>query len=310
MFSLKFFKFIFLLLSFILYAKTKRNISRQTVVEFDEFLVHSGWTKSNDMKSIIFRDKTYYLKNLIVIPTDRFKCNKKIRILTLFLGCIYGKVMNILFCIISNILQYCKKKLFEEKDLINGRICTEELIIIITKLIIPVTTLMKGAIDALDLLHTIPLASIFDNYHISSLLGNIGNILDKLKVRDLSRNNINTYSWTINTIDIFFKSIIVDVHYETSAYCTFVPYDANYLWNECSREYKAIKDQGQKLRFFKFITSKIKGYIRTVIIEKYMEFGFKFDPITEETFITTRKGPIKIDLELKAIDDEPLTPIL
>ncbi|XP_050543858.1 uncharacterized protein LOC126906945 isoform X2 [Daktulosphaira vitifoliae] len=206
-------------------------------------------------------------------------------------------------------IQICQKKMNEENDLINGCLFTEELINIISLLIVPLATLMKRAMDDLDLLHIKPLALQIRTYMISPHLGKIENELGDLTEQILSRNDISSYIWILNTLDKFLKNIMIDINYDTSKYCKFVPFDTNYLWNEWNQEYKTVIDQGFKLIFFKFLTKKMKNYIQTVIIQKYFQLGFKFDPITEETFVPTPKELIKLELEFKATDEEPPMPI-
>ncbi|XP_050544008.1 uncharacterized protein LOC126907047 [Daktulosphaira vitifoliae] len=163
---------------------------------------------------------------------------------------------------------------------------------------------MKGAMDSLDLLHNFPWVTCLKNiYMISPLLGSIENIHNILNEKPLSRDDISTYIWTLNTVDDFFQNMIKFVNYETRCYCEFVPYDTNYLWNEWSQEHKAIMDQGITLVFITVLKKKMKDYIKTVIIEKYFQLGFKFDPITEETFVASLDDPIELELEL-AIDEE------
>ncbi|XP_050546870.1 uncharacterized protein LOC126908648 [Daktulosphaira vitifoliae] len=225
------------------------------------------------------------------------KCDQKIRALTVYLGCTYTKVLYNLFFVINRILKKCEKKIKQKNELINGCICTEELINIISTLIVPMSILMKSAIDGVDLLHNKPWVILNEHrryyYMISPLLEEIGNILDELDKRTLSRDHISTYSWALDTMDNFFKRIFINLNKESVLYCDFVPYSTNYLWKEWLQEYKAIIEKGIKSVFFKFLTGKFNDYIKTVITEKYFELGFKFDSITEETFIPTSEEPIE-----------------
>ncbi|XP_050529034.1 uncharacterized protein LOC126898759 isoform X2 [Daktulosphaira vitifoliae] len=172
-------------------------------------------------------------------------------------------------------------------------------------------TLMKGAMDALNLIHFLPWTDFKENscnhYIISPLLNEIKDIFDKLNQRTLSRDDISTYICTFKTIYLFSKNIIEELKYETELYCEFVPYNRNYLWNEWIQEYKAIIKHDKRLDFLKFLTRKFKDYIKTVIIENYFQLGFKFDPITEETFLPLPNELIIQELELKATDEEPPT---
>ncbi|XP_050543857.1 uncharacterized protein LOC126906945 isoform X1 [Daktulosphaira vitifoliae] len=308
MISLKLAKFGFILLSVILYIKAY-SILKDKHNQFNKLLQYSGWRNLNELIFIKHTSKMYYLQNLIKTTKDRNKSKQKIRCLTVYLGCTYANVINNLFSIISNMIQICQKKMNEENDLINGCLFTEELINIISLLIVPLATLMKRAMDDLDLLHIKPLALQIRTYMISPHLGKIENELGDLTEQILSRNDISSYIWILNTLDKFLKNIMIDINYDTSKYCKFVPFDTNYLWNEWNQEYKTVIDQGFKLIFFKFLTKKMKNYIQTVIIQKYFQLGFKFDPITEETFVPTPKELIKLELEFKATDEEPPMPI-
>ncbi|XP_050544606.1 uncharacterized protein LOC126907397 isoform X2 [Daktulosphaira vitifoliae] len=217
-----------------------------------------------------------------------------------------------IFLIIIKWQEICKNKNKEDHDLLNGCIYAKELINIIAKLIVPIATLLKGAMDALDSLHQFPWAhfKMFRNkpFMIILLLDRIGYILDELNDPNLSCDDRSTNSSTFESVYKFFKSIIALLQVETGLFCEFVPSNRNYLWNEWVQEYRII-NQGEMLIFFKFLTRKIKYYIKTVIIELYFQLGFKFDPITEETFLPTPEEPIDLDLEFKAIDEEPPTPV-
>ncbi|XP_050538213.1 uncharacterized protein LOC126903775 [Daktulosphaira vitifoliae] len=306
MFSLKIVKIIFLLFYVILYTKTQ-NTTKIKILQLDTLLNYPGWKILNDVYSIKYLNKKYYLKSLIEIPTNRSKCIQKIRALTIYLGCTYGKVMNNLFSIIINMITICQEKILGEHDFLNGCIYTEELIDLIATFIVPTATLMKNAMDALDLLHDKPWFTFTRNqkhyYIMSPLLETIANVLHKLNERSLSRDNISTYFWILDTVFDFFLKIIKNIKKEMLYYCTFVPYDTNYLWNEWNQEYKIIIDQGIKLIFFKFLIRKIKNYIKTEIIEKYFQLGFKYDSITEETFVPKPKELIELD-EVNRLEEE------
>ncbi|XP_050537508.1 uncharacterized protein LOC126903371 [Daktulosphaira vitifoliae] len=304
MFSLKLVKFSVFLSYVILYTKAQRATNKQ-IDQLDKLLLYSGWKNLNVVKFVKYNCNKYHLENLIKTPTHRSLCMKKVRALTVHLGCTYAKVINNLFSSIINGLSICtknKKRIY---------ICTEGFIKIITLFIVPLATLMKGALDALDSIHSLPWAYFKKNYYnhyiMSPLLERIGDILDKLNERTLSRYDLSTYYWAFDTIYSFSKSIIKDLKNETDSYCEFVPYNQYYLWNQWALDYRAIYQQGDKLKFFKFITRKFKDYIKSVIIENYFQLGFKFDPITEETFVPTPEDLIIQELELKATEEEPPT---
>ncbi|XP_050546852.1 uncharacterized protein LOC126908638 [Daktulosphaira vitifoliae] len=267
--------------------------------------MYSGWKNLNDVNSIKFSTHTYYHQNLIEKPKSSHQYDKKVRSLTLYLGCTYVKVIcNIFFSVIRNVYKSCRKKL-DENDFINGYICTEGLINIISMLVVPMATLMKGAIDALDSLHSKPLNFLFRNYFmISFIFKKIENIHDELNIQTISRDDITTYYWTLNTVHSFSKNIIDDIKNNVISHCEFVPYDMHYLWKGWHEEYKIIINQDVKMISFNFLRRKIKNYIETVIKDKYFQLGFKFDPITEETYIERLDYPIELDLEFKASDGE------
>ncbi|XP_050545369.1 uncharacterized protein LOC126907807 [Daktulosphaira vitifoliae] len=297
MFSLKPVKYSFLIFYMVLYTKSERN-SMETTKQLDELLKYSGWLNLNHLISITYYNKRYYLQNLIETPTVPTKCNLKIRGLTIYLGCIYAKLMDNLLLVISEVLQKCKKKLYEEHDFLKGRICTEELITIISLYIVPLATLMKGAIDNLHYMHTSPWTIQRNNYMICLLLKEIRNISDILNKQTLSRNNLSSYFRTLETINSFFKNIIECLHCHTNIYCNFVSYNRNYLWNEWNREYASTIDNGVPLDYFTFLNRKIQDYIETIIIENYFELGFKFHPITEESFIPTANDPFEREMRI------------
>ncbi|XP_050543275.1 uncharacterized protein LOC126906635 [Daktulosphaira vitifoliae] len=300
MFSLKLVNFCFLLFSVIFHSKAIRSL-KKNVDQLDNLLMYSGWNNLNELHFIKYYKTTYYLQNLIEIPTHVSHGDKKIRALSVYLGCSYAKIMNYLFFIISMATKKCDERIREEEVLIDGFICTEELIRIISRLIAPIATMMKGAMDALDLLHNRPWIISGNPYFlINPLLGKIENILDDLNKGTLSRDDLSTYYSKLKTIHLLFNKAMREVKSETIGYCKFVSYDTNYLWEEWSKEYKALIDQDVKLLFIKFLNKKITDYTRAVIIEKYFHLGFKFDPITEETFIPTTMELIKLELEFKS----------
>ncbi|XP_050526799.1 uncharacterized protein LOC126897322 isoform X7 [Daktulosphaira vitifoliae] len=306
MFSLKLVNFCFLLFSVILYTRADQ-ISKKKVVMLDDLLEYLGWTNLVEIHYIKYYKTAYYLQTLIDTPTCVSKGNMKIRALTIYLGCSYAKIIDNIFFVISMATNECKIEIGKKRHFIDGFICTEELINIIIRSIAPMATMMKGAMDALDSLHMRPWAtSGVPHYMVNSLLGKIGNILDDLNIGTLSRDDKSTYNSTLQIIHLFSLKTLKDVKSETKNYCEFVLYDNKYLFNEWFNEYKTLIEQNEKLLFIKFLTKKIKHYTKTVIIEKYFQLGFKFDPITEETFIPDiTKRQLEIELEFKLSNEEP-----
>ncbi|XP_050544043.1 uncharacterized protein LOC126907063 [Daktulosphaira vitifoliae] len=300
MFSLKLVKFSFLLFYVILQTKSD-SLLRKKLNKIDKLLTYPGWKNLNDVNSIEYSNRKYCLKRLIETPTYKSKCEQKVRGLTIYLGCTYAKVMNNLFSIIINCLQTSRKKSNQENGKIKGCICIEELINIVATLIIPIATLMKGAIDALDLLHRLPWANFKRAYRrpyiLSPLLDRIGNIIDQLNDPIVPCDDKSIKSSSFDIVYSFSYCMIGNLKYEINRYCDIKPYDEDYLWNEWIQEYKALFRHGVRLVFFKFLTKKIKDYIKTVIKEKYFQLGFKFNPIIENTFIPTPEEIIDLDLE-------------
>ncbi|XP_050546033.1 uncharacterized protein LOC126908164 [Daktulosphaira vitifoliae] len=309
MFSLKILTFSFLLYSVILYTNAKMG-TKKTIEQLDLILQFSGWKNLSDINLIKFYSNTHYLQNMIETPTHFNKCNQKIRTLTIYLGCTYAKVMQNLYSVISNVIRHSKRKIYEEKDLINGCIFTDELIKLISLYIVPLATLLKGAMDAFDLLHDTPWNNIEKyDYMVSPTLEKIENIHDYLKKLILSHNDISTYTGALETIDKFFKIKMTNLNKDCVHYCEFVPVKTN-LWKEWNHEYKTIFGHAINLVFFKFLTKKMQNYIQTVITEKYFHLGFKFDPITGETILPTPMDPIELDLELRVPYQHLPSPIL
>ncbi|XP_050526797.1 uncharacterized protein LOC126897322 isoform X4 [Daktulosphaira vitifoliae] len=310
MFSLKLVYFCFLLFSVILYTRADR-IKKKKLDMLDNLLKYTGWTNLVETHYITYYKTSYYLQTLIDTPTCVSKGNMKIRALTVYLGCSYAKIIDNIFFVISMVTKQCEKVIGKKRHLIDGFICTEELINMIIRSIAPMASLMKSAMDALDSLHTRPWAtSGIPHYMVNSLLGKIGNILDDLNIETLSRDDKSTYYSTLQIIYLISLKTMNDVKCETKSYCEFVLFDNKYLLNEWTNEYKAFIEQNEKLLFIKFLTKKIKHYTKTVIIEKYFQLGFKFDPITEETFIPDLKEKkLEIELEFKLLNEEPLISI-
>ncbi|XP_050538689.1 uncharacterized protein LOC126904077 [Daktulosphaira vitifoliae] len=307
MISLKLAKIGFILFSVIFCTKSN-SISRKNMDQLDNLLRCCGWKNLNELIFIKYYNKEHYLQNLMKIPTDRNSCRQKIRALTIYLGCIYANVVNNILPIISNIVIICQNKFTEENDLINGFICTEELINIISFFIVPLATLMEGAMDTLNSLHSNPLSLEKYNYMIRPLFTRIRNILEYLNKQTLSRDDISTYIKKLNIVDKYFNITILQVNKECKIYCEFVSHCKDYLWNDWNLEYTAIS-QDIELVFFKFLKSKIEDYIKTIIIEKYFNLGFIFDPITEETFLPLANESLELELEFKAIGEKPPTAI-
>ncbi|XP_050528519.1 uncharacterized protein LOC126898494 [Daktulosphaira vitifoliae] len=309
MFLLKLVKISVLLFYVILYTKSE-HAKKHHIEQLDKLLMYSGWKNLNAVNFVKYKNKTYFLEKLIITPTYRSYCMAKIRALTVHLGCTYAKVIHNLFSIIINYLQICINDK-ERKILKNNVYIHTKILIYITKFIVPTAKLMKGAIDAFDSIHSLPWANFNENSYcpfiMSPLLGRIEDIFDKLNERTLSHDQISTYLSAFKTIHKYSEIILNDLKSETNSYCDFVPYDRNYLWYEWIQEYNTISIHYEILDFFKFLTKKLKDYIKSVIIENYFQLGFKFDPITNETFLPSSKELIIQELELKATDEEPPT---
>ncbi|XP_050545364.1 uncharacterized protein LOC126907803 [Daktulosphaira vitifoliae] len=308
MLSLKLYTLSFALITVILYTTAKKSLLNKDV-QLDKLLIYSGWKNLNEVKCITYYSKAHYLENLITTPTPYKKSDQKVRYLTIYLGCTYAKVMKNVILIVKKLIQICKEKIEKGNDFINGRICTDELVNIIYLFIVPLATLMVNAMDTLDSLHNNPMSLQKYSYMIRPRLKKIENIFDYLNEQTVSHNNILTYLRTLNTINDFFQKINLGLNYDTEYYCEFVNSNTDSLWKQWKIEYKAIIDQNIKLVFYKYLASKIKDYINTVIIENYFQLGFKFDPITEETFLPLENEPLELELEFKAVGDMHSIPI-
>ncbi|XP_050546032.1 uncharacterized protein LOC126908163 [Daktulosphaira vitifoliae] len=309
MISLKLANFGFILFSVVMYTKAG-IILKSNMDQLNTLLQYSGWKNSDNLIYIKYFNKIQYPRDFIDPVADRYKCKRKIRMLTIHLGCTYSNVINNLFSIITNIIQICQNKLKKKDDYFNGCTCTEELINIISIFIIPLAKLMKGAMDSLDFLHSEPWVYQRCQYIVSPRLGIIENILNDLNEHILSREDIFTYLWTLNTIENRFRIVSIGINHDVEQYCKLVLLGKNYLWDKWYHEYKDNINQGINLVFIKFLTKKIKDYIQNVIIQKYFQLGFKFDPITEEIFLPKPKEPSDIELEFRALYEDPPLPIL
>ncbi|XP_050546376.1 uncharacterized protein LOC126908394 isoform X2 [Daktulosphaira vitifoliae] len=171
--------------------------------------------------------------------------------------------------------------------------------------------LMKEAMIALDLIHKNPWGDPLcdkNSYKIIHFIGEIETIHDKLNELIIKRDDISIFNSRITIINLVVDKIKLNMKQNTDFFCVFEPYDMDYLWNGWVQEYEDI-DYGAKLEFFKFINKKMNEYIKTVIIEKYFQMGFKFDPITEETFVPTPEELIELEMEFRETNEEPPTPI-
>ncbi|XP_050545365.1 uncharacterized protein LOC126907804 [Daktulosphaira vitifoliae] len=305
MFLLKLYIFNFVMFSVMMCTNSKTNLEK--VDQLDTMLMYSGWKNLNELISVTYYNRIYHLQNLINTPTHIHKVGQKIRALTIFIGCTYAKVMNDVLLIISKILKECQQIFRENIDITKGCICTEELINIISLFITPLATLLKGAMDTLDLLHALPLAYQKHNYLVSPELGRMGDILFNLNIQTLSRNDISSYTRTLYNIEVFYDITLKSLYHDTEIFCEFVNFNTNSVWKEWEEEYKAIIYHNVKLEFLRFFKRKIKNYIKKIIIEKYFQLGFKFDPTTEETFLSTPNKSIDLELEFKDIDEKPPT---
>ncbi|XP_050543529.1 uncharacterized protein LOC126906751 [Daktulosphaira vitifoliae] len=307
MFPLKIFTSSFLLYSVILYTNAKMGLIEQ----LDKLLQYSGWNNLNDLKFIHYYKKPHFIQHLEATPTRIKNYDYKVRVLTIYLGCTYAKVMQNLYPIIRNLIQDCQRKFYIKNDFINGCFSTKKLLNIISSLIVPLATLLKGAMNTLYLLRNKPWCNMKSySYMVSFRLEKFENIFDHINKHIQSHYNIFAYHEVLKTVDNFFIYIMSEINNDTTQFCVFVPFDKNCLWNECIQEYKPSIDVYLPLLFLEFITKKIKNYIQTVITEKYFHLGFIFDPITEETTLATSEDLMELELEFKETDEYPLKPIL
>lgn len=265
---------------------------KSVVHKVDHMLSHLGWTELNDVINIRYQKKVFKSKDLMATPIHRDKCNFRLRCLTVYLGCTYGKTLKDILLVIRNLKENCENIFHTNLEKIYGYICTDKLIKIISTSIVPMVTLMRDAIIAFDLLHVKPMI-FFENETAMyiALFKKIESIIDEINKQRLTREDVYTYFQVLNTIDSISGDQISRINEVLTQYCQFVPHKEDYLLKNWVEEYRAIIDPCTKSVFLR---KKLIDYVKTVIIEKYFQLGFKYDPVTEETYVPTPEESIAL----------------
>ncbi|XP_050524485.1 uncharacterized protein LOC126896079 isoform X3 [Daktulosphaira vitifoliae] len=131
------------------------NIKKHADI-LNKFFKNPRWQDLKDFKNVIYFKKPYTIEMFFKKPIEKKNCNISIRVATLFLGCTYGNTLKKIFYIIIKFIDHCKEYVEKkDEDQTYGHICTEVFLDTIYNLV-PMKTKMKGAMDAIESLHTIP----------------------------------------------------------------------------------------------------------------------------------------------------------
>ncbi|XP_050521385.1 uncharacterized protein LOC126894408 isoform X2 [Daktulosphaira vitifoliae] len=249
------------------------------------FLHHSGWKNINDVKSIMYWSEKLKFENVINNPVTTLNCDISIRHATIFLGCSYANDLNNMFNALTVFQAHCNSMLFNINETIETVQSCVYLVLKKINEIVPLATLMKQALNAIEIFHTLPW-----NYHRKSrviLRETIRNLQNKntLKKLDPLLISPDTIYFALSFIEKFLlernKELKKDMEF-----CELIFLDVNVIWKSWIIEFDSTARSNEKSReLIIFLSNKISNLVQTTYQKKYIELGFKFDLNTKQTFL-------------------------
>ncbi|XP_050536440.1 uncharacterized protein LOC126902827 isoform X24 [Daktulosphaira vitifoliae] len=267
---MKIFYILALLSILIMLTESKKNIEINNDI-CNSIIENDGWKDLNDVNSVVHRHKAYSLKNhredIITM-----NCNKRVRILTLTLGCSYLIDLKTLFFTFMEFGKHCKR-LISKNNSETGYKCAIKLLKILQKLP-SLATLMKDTLYILNYLHSSPGTN---NFIFKNLLLNLEQFNKISKKYIPTENDSTTTEKFIEFIDIYFYHRKIDTMYKRFIHCNFVPFHTESFWNTLNEEY-----QGKTLQYFDYLSDKVNLKINSIIINKFHRLGFRHDRKTQQ----------------------------
>ncbi|XP_050525319.1 uncharacterized protein LOC126896509 isoform X3 [Daktulosphaira vitifoliae] len=266
--------YIFLILSiFILYIEMTVNSRRNTDI-FNSLIKNYGWTQLKDVKNVAYWHQDYRLEDHLG-PAKPEKCNHGIRVSTLVLACTYAKELKILFFLFIQFTQHCKSLIKKKSPVSNVYSCVKKLLDILQKMP-SIARLMKETLYVLDYLHTHP----WKNFVFKLLFLNLENFNNGSRNFLKSKNGYSATEKFLEFIEFFFKYRDIETMCDCSTYCRFEQLNIALIWQKWKEEYNYKNIEDKKLQLYDYLSQKINFQINSIIINKFHNLGFQYDPTT------------------------------
>ncbi|XP_050545356.1 uncharacterized protein LOC126907796 isoform X1 [Daktulosphaira vitifoliae] len=232
-----------------------------------------------DIKKVKYLRKEYTKEKISEIQIKSKTIYINTRVATLFLACTYGKILKKILFIINHFVQHCKKS-FENKYNNYGYFCTNIFLDTIYNLV-PMTTKMKGAMDAIESFHYKPWYNNRTTHYIfSKTFTLLKEIPENYKKSLISQNDPLSNKKILIYCNRFFSDRKNEVELDINMFCEVVPECLKSAWANLLEKYNNILKNKQEIYFYDFLHKEINEIIKSSIEEKYDKFGFTYDQDT------------------------------
>ncbi|XP_050530282.1 uncharacterized protein LOC126899396 isoform X40 [Daktulosphaira vitifoliae] len=282
--SLKIVLKCFLLFYIILRIESENNKIENTRIVNNLFKC-IGWKNLKRVKNVTYLWKNYDLPSIIQQPITPIDCNKKIRIATVFLGCIYISIIMDIMSAVNYQRIFCDEIMSNEFNKTQGYNCTLKLLEIMTNFTL-FTKKIQGALYAIDSLHRYPWKLSDKSYIILNFISeDFQNLQSQLDKWSPSRDDLGYNKSILCTILFEMENIKMKILCNTRQFCTLESDNIFVLTNNLNILYKNIDLNGENIAVYYSGSEIILNGIEMFILENFTKLGFKFDLYNGETFI-------------------------
>ncbi|XP_050533000.1 uncharacterized protein LOC126900971 isoform X3 [Daktulosphaira vitifoliae] len=275
----------FILFSVVLQIEAP-TYSKQKVELLGNLLEMAQWKNINEVNCIVYNGRKYERNQIVGRAITTNNCSTYIRLATILLGCSYANILKTIFTFIDRFQNHCESLLNSENKNVNAINCTTELLDTISSSLIPLVKLMKGALESIDKIHTIPRSNHIKNDFIlnkviTSLQHNTFlNFLTSTRVNSLNTSNI------LITLKHFFSKRHPELNVNKEICYPIKNLKFSSFGQHTNHQYNILKNKGfrgTEMEVYHFLRNRIKLIVQWAIKKRYDGLGFQCNLDTHET---------------------------
>lgn len=271
----------YLLLLFTVLHISVTSTEKKTVDKISYLFSHSGWRKLTDVERITYWGKKTTLNEFINTPVTKNNCDTQIRTATIFLGCSYTLILMKLYYILKNLRNHCSLALNNQQvKLEYSYSCTAKLHDMKNK-VMSTTIKLKGALDAMEQFHKIP---IYKHKKQRFILKNVIPIIKTDATFEKQFSVLLNQRYISLALESYHRNI-ADIFKELEddkKFCQLKSQELKSSFNSWTVEYSTAKSQQTLYDFF---DEKLSQLIESTFNEMYNDLGFQFDTDKNETIL-------------------------
>ncbi|XP_050546665.1 uncharacterized protein LOC126908540 [Daktulosphaira vitifoliae] len=276
MFSIKLHEFCVLLLYVIVVFVGAPSISTQKKAAIiNNICQNDGWQHLTGVESVNFSNHPVNLEDINKI-VNKDTCNRKVHAAASILLCSYAIDLKKIFSMVIYYSHECQGVLIQKN---NPYECTSDLLKIIKKITL-LATVMKESLISLDALYGTPLKTTLDDYILYCYLTSLQKVENTIYREAPSKNNPNICNQILKNITYIFQEMDTDINVEiqnNTRKCKIKPEIFKAIADDKNTMYN-IKNKQKKNFNFENLKKKLDNEIKKIVIEKYYNLGFYFNP--------------------------------